>query len=695
MNPGVHLVTIVKVRKNSGWRRLRPLHVINDNSYCTQIVSFIWSIADDCLRDVYVRGKYRDVILPMTVIRRLDAMLEGTIENVRNTKKLLDEAKVDNQWPALCNAAGQPFCNASPFLLKDLTSRASKQKLKTDFETYLDGFSPNVQEILEKFKFRNQIATMVDADILGSVIEKFVSSDINLSPNPVYKDDEKTILKHPGLDNHGMGTIFEELIRKFNEENNEEAGEHWTPRDVVELMADLIFIPIADQIKDATYTCYDGACGTGGMLTVAQDRLQTLATRRGKNVSIHLFGQEVQPETYAICKADMLLKGDGEQVEHIVYGSTLSADGNATRQFDFMLANPPYGKSWKVDAEKMGGKKEILDTRFNTYLEDGTEMKMIPRTSDGQLLFLLNNVAKMKKDSPLGSRIAEVHNGSSIFTGDAGSGESNARRYMIENDLVEAIIALPENMFYNTGIGTFIWVLSNKKEERRKGKIQLIDATDMKSPLRKNMGKKNCEFTPDIRKEIIRIFLDMEESEVSMILDNNDFAYWNVTVERPLRLRVFPERTIPANTFKKADEYETVTTAIAKASATAPLDDWKAFAKVTKLKKAQLNKVRPFITEKDATAVATDEPDTDLRDTENIPFTYEGGIEAFMQNEVLTYAPDAYIDEKKTQIGYEISFTKYFYKPVELREMSEIIESLNSLEKEADGMMADIMGGIR
>ena len=393
--------------------------IVMNNQVHTQIVSFIWSIADDCLRDVYVRGKYRDVILPMTVIRRLDAMLEGTIENVRNTKKLLDEAKVDNQWPALCNAAGQPFCNASPFLLKDLTSRASKQKLKTDFETYLDGFSPNVQEILEKFKFRNQIATMVDADILGSVIEKFVSSDINLSPNPVYKDDEKTILKHPGLDNHGMGTIFEELIRKFNEENNEEAGEHWTPRDVVELMADLIFIPIADQIKDATYTCYDGACGTGGMLTVAQDRLQTLATRRGKNVSIHLFGQEVQPETYAICKADMLLKGDGEQVEHIVYGSTLSADGNATRQFDFMLANPPYGKSWKVDAEKMGGKKEILDTRFNTYLEDGTEMKMIPRTSDGQLLFLLNNVAKMKKDSPLGSRIAEVHNGSSstvLFT---------------------------------------------------------------------------------------------------------------------------------------------------------------------------------------------------------------------------------------------------------------------------------------
>ena len=665
-----------------------------DNQIQNSIVSFIWGIADDCLRDVYVRGKYRDVILPMTVIRRLDAMLEDTKTDVLKMKDTMDKAGITNQWPALCNAADQAFCNASPFLLKDLTSRAKKQTLKADFEAYLDGFSPNVQEILEKFKFRNQIDTMIDADILGAVIEKFVSPTINLSPKPVYTDDTMTTIKLPALDNHGMGTIFEELIRKFNEENNEEAGEHWTPRDVVELMADLIIVPVADQIMDATYSCYDGACGTGGMLTVAQDRLLNIAKRRGKNVSIHLFGQEVQPETYAICKADMLLKGDGDQADHIAYGSTLSADGNATRQFDFMLANPPYGKSWKTDAEKMGGKKDILDSRFNAYLEDGTQLSMIPRTSDGQLLFLLNNVSKMKKDTPLGSRIAEVHNGSSIFTGDAGSGESNARRSLIENDLVEAIIALPENMFYNTGIGTFIWILSNKKEERRKGKIQLIDATAMKSPLRKNMGKKNCEFTPDIRKEIMRIFLDMEESEVSKIFDNNDFAYWNVTVERPLRLRVFPERMIPTDTFKKTDEYETVTAAIAKASATAPLDDWIAFAKATKLKKAQLNKVRPFITEKDATAVATNEPDTELRDTENIPFTYEGGIEAFMQNEVLTYAPDAYIDEKKTQIGYEISFTKYFYKPVELREMSEIIKSLNSLEKEADGMMADIMGGI-
>ena len=665
-----------------------------DNQVHNSIVSFIWGIADDCLRDVYVRGKYRDVILPMTVIRRLDAMLEETKPAVKKMKKQLDAAKIDNQWPALCNTAGQAFCNASPFLLKDLTSRAKAQTLKSDFMAYLDGFSSNVQVILDKFKFRNQIDTMVDADILGSVIEKFTSSDINLSPNPIYKDANKTILKHPGLDNHGMGTIFEELIRRFNEENNEEAGEHWTPRDVVELMADLVFMPIADKIKDASYSCYDGACGTGGMLTVAQDRLLTLAKRRGKEVAIHLFGQEINPETYAICTADMLLKGDGEEAEHIMYGSTLSDDQHASRQFDFMLSNPPYGKSWKTDAEKMGGKKEILDTRFNTALDGGDVMPMIPRTSDGQLLFLLNNVAKMKKDTELGSRIAEVHNGSSIFTGDAGSGESNTRRYLIENDLVEAIISLPDNMFYNTGIGTFIWILSNKKEDRRKGKIQLIDASKMKSPLPRNMGKKNCEFTSDIRNEIMRIFLEMEESEVSMIFNNDDFAYWSVTVERPLRLRVNPNGVIPAGVFKKADELAAVKKAITSVPSGTPLDDWAAFAKATRLKTTVLKKIRPFITVKDANAnPVKGEADSDLRDTELIPFTYEGGIDGFMKNEVLSYAPDAWIDEKKTQIGYEISFNKYFYRPVNLRSMDEIITSLNELEKEADGMLAGIVGG--
>lgn len=672
-----------------------------DNQEYNSIVSFIWGIADDCLRDVYVRGKYRDVILPMTVIRRLDAMLEETKSAVLEMKEQLDVAKIDNQWPALCNVAGQAFCNASPFLLKDLTSRGKKQTLEADFKAYLDGFSPNVQEILDKFKFRDQIKTMVDADILGSVIDKFTSSDINLSPEPVYKDAEKTIIKLPGLDNHGMGTIFEELIRRFNEDNNEEAGEHWTPRDVVELMADLAFYPVQDKLKDATYSCYDGACGTGGMLTVAQDRLLRLAKSRDKKVSIHLFGQEINPETYAICKADMLLKGDGEEAEHITYGSTLSLDGNPSRQFDFMLSNPPYGKSWKTDADKLGGKDEILDLRFNAYTDDGEELKMIPRTSDGQLLFLLNNVAKMKTDTELGSRIIEVHNGSSLFTGDAGTGESNARRYMIERDLVEAIIALPDNMFYNTGIGTFIWVLSNHKEERRKGKIQLIDATKMKSPLRKNMGKKNCEFTADIRKEIIRIFLTMEESEVSKIFDNQEFGYWNVTVDRPLRLRILPDKEVPAETekgkllFRKSSELAEVRSAVKAAMETAPLDDWDAFAKATKLKKGQLKKIRPFITKTDPEAKeVAGEADPELRDTENIPFLYEGGIDAFIKKEVLPYAPDAYVDEDKTKIGYEISFTKYFYKPVELRDMKDILASLAELEKESDGVMDEIVRGL-
>ena len=432
------------------------------------------------------------------------------------------------------------------------------------------------------------------------------------------------------------------------------------------------------------------------MLTVAQDRFLTLAKRRGKEVAIHLFGQEINPETYAICTADMLLKGDGEEAEHITYGSTLSDDQHASRQFDFMLSNPPYGKSWKTDAEKLGGKKEILDTRFNTYLDGGEEMKMIPRTSDGQLLFLLNNVSKMKKDTELGSRIVEVHNGSSLFTGDAGSGESNARRYLIENDLVEAIIAVPENMFYNTGIATYIWILSNKKEDRRKGKIQLIDASEMKSSLRKNMGKKNCEFTSDIRKEILRILLEMEESEVSRVFNNDEFGYWSVTVERPLRLHIYPGREIPAGTFKKADELKTYKEAIAHLPEGTPLDDWAAFAKATKLKVAMLKKVRPFITEKDPEAKAIEgEADTDLRDTEIVPFNYEGGINAFMENEVRSYAPDAWVDEKKTTIGYELSFTKYFYKPVKLRSMADIVNDLKSLENEADGMLNGILGEVQ
>jgi len=507
-----------------------------DQGRLNWIANFIWGIADDVLRDVYVRGKYRDVILPMVVIRRLDAVLEPTKQAVLDMKKMLDAAGITNQDAALRQASGQAFYNASPFTLRDLRARARAHQLKADFEAYLDGFSPNVQEILDKFKFRHQVPTLVEADILGSLIEKFLDHAINLGPQPVLHIDGSERL--PALDNHAMGTIFEELIRRFNEENNEEAGEHFTPRDVVHLMADLIFLPIANQIESGTYLVYDGACGTGGMLTVAEERLRGLAREHGKDVSIHLFGQEVNPETYAITKADLLLKGEGEEAENFYLGSTLSQDGFPAREFDFMLSNPPYGKSWKTDLERMGGKSDMRDPRFVIEHAGNPEYSLITRSSDGQLMFLVNMLSKMKHNTPLGSRIAEVHNGSSLFTGDAGQGESNIRRWIIENDWLEAIIALPLNMFYNTGIATYIWVLTNRKPEHRHGKVQLIDATAWFRPLRKNLGKKNCELSADDIQRITSAFLSFEETEQSKIFPNAAFGYWKITVERPLRLQV-------------------------------------------------------------------------------------------------------------------------------------------------------------
>ena len=498
------------------------------------IANFIWGIADDVLRDVYVRGKYRDVILPMTVIRRLDAVLEPTKQAVIKMKESLDKKKIANQDAALRSSSGQAFYNTSPFTLRDLKARAKQQQLKADFENYLDGFSPNVQEILEKFKFRNQIATLVEADILGALIEKFLDNSINLSPNPVFSQDGKVRL--PALDNHAMGTIFEELIRRFNEENNEEAGEHFTPRDVVKLMANLIFLPVAEKIESGTYLVYDGACGTGGMLTVAEESLAELAKKHKKEVSIHLFGQEINPETYAITKADLLIKGEGDEAENFKWGSTLSQDGFPTREFDFMLSNPPYGKSWKTDLDRMGGKADIKDPRFVIEYDGDPEYSLITRSSDGQMMFLANKICKMKHDTKLGSRIAEVHNGSSLFTGDAGQGESNIRRWIIENDWLEAIVALPLNMFYNTGIATYIWVLTNRKPDHRKGKVQLIDATKWYRPLRKYLGDKNCELGEDDIKRICDTYLSFKESEESKIFPNKSFGYWKVMVDRPLRL---------------------------------------------------------------------------------------------------------------------------------------------------------------
>lgn len=763
-----------------------------DQATHNKIVSFIWGIADDVLRDLFKRGKYPDVILPMCVIRRMDAVLEPTKQAVLDTKKMLDEARITEQRAALCDAAGQAFYNTSRFTLRDLKSRGSQQQLLADFEDYLNGFSPNVQDILDNFKFRNQLTTLSKADAIGTLINKFLDPDIDLSP--------------AGIDNHSMGTVFEELVRKFNEENNEEAGEHWTPRDAVRLMANLVLLPIESKIKSGTYLLYDCACGTGGMLTVAEETLSALATKHKQEVRSLLYGQEINPETYAVCKADMLLKGEGESADHIVGGaewSTLSHDAFPAQEFDFLLANPPYGKSWKKDLEQMGGKDGMRDPRFKV-MHKGEELSLVTRSSDGQLLFLANMAAKMNHKSSLGSRIAEVHNGSSLFTGDAGQGESNIRRWLIENDWLEAIVALPLNLFYNTGIATYIWVLSNKKPEHRQGRVQLIDASQWYKPLRKNLGKKNCELLPDDVDRITRTFLDFKETAESKIFPNDAFGYWKVTVERPLRLhsqltikaietlrftsgdedlrailyeefgdglftnfatnaaalderlvawgseedeedeeesgsgkKGLPEKKkkklLDSKTWERDGRLVEVATKLREALGDVLFEDHNVFRgrvnatlmkEGIKLPAADLKQILKAVSWRVETAppviarvfkpgkvkadplhglfeviadgkpaIVEYEPDSDLRDTEQVPLLEEGGIDAFIQREVLPYTIDAWIRDDTTRIGYEVSFTRHFYKPQPLRTLEEISSDILAIEHSAEGVLDDLLKG--
>ncbi len=761
-----------------------------DQTTHNKIVSFIWGIADDVLRDLFKRGKYPDVILPMCVIRRMDAVLEPTKPQVLATRKMLDEAHITEQRAALCDAAGQAFYNTSKFTLRDLTSRGSQQQLLADFEDYLNGFSPNVQDILENFKFRNQLTTLSRADAIGTLINKFLDPTIDLSP--------------AGIDNHAMGTVFEELVRKFNEDNNEEAGEHWTPRDAVRLMANLVFLPIERDIKSGTYLLYDCACGTGGMLTVGEETLTAIGAKRGQQVKCLLYGQEINPETYAVCKADMLLKGEGESADHIVGGaewSTLAHDAFPAQEFDFMLANPPYGKSWKKDLETMGGKDGMRDPRFKV-MHMGEELSLVTRSSDGQMLFLANMASKMNGKSALGSRIAEVHNGSSLFTGDAGQGESNIRRWLIENDWLEAIVALPLNLFYNTGIATYIWVLSNKKPAHRTGRVQLIDATQWFKPLRKNLGKKNCELSPEDIERISRVFLDFKETPESKLFANAAFGYWKVTVERPLRLhsqltlkaietlrftsgdedlratlyeefggdlftrfeklsdalekrladwgsdedegddeegggtkKGLPEKKqkklLDARTWERDGRLVEVATKLREALGDQLFEDHNVFRERVdavldtlklKLPAADLKQILKAVSWRDESAapviakahkpgkvkadplgglfettvagkaaVVEYEPDSDLRDTEQVPLLEDGGIEAFIRREVLPYTPDAWIKEDATKIGYEVSFTRHFYKPQPLRTLEEISADILAIEKEAEGLLDGLL----
>lgn len=519
-----------------------------DTAVHNKLVSFIWSIADDSLRDVYVRGKYRDVILPMVVLRRLDALLEPTKDAVMEELVFQRDEAGFTEWDesGLRDASGFVFYNTSPWTLQKIydTASNSQQILLANFEDYLGGFSANVKEIIEKFKLASQARHMAAKDVLLNVLEKFTSPYINLTP---FEKNDPEGRKLPPLTNLGMGYVFEELIRKFNEENNEEAGEHFTPREVIDLMTHIVFEPVKSNLPPVM-TVYDPACGSGGMLTESQNFIKDPEGTICAAGDVYLYGKEINDETYAICKSDMMIKGNNP--ENIRVGSTLSTDEFSGTTFDFMLSNPPYGKSWGSEVKYIKDGKDIIDPRFIVPLKDHWGIiepcDATPRSSDGQLLFLMEMVSKMKSlaKSPYGSRIASVHNGSSLFTGDAGGGESNIRRYIIENDMLDTIVQLPNNLFYNTGITTYIWFLTNNKEPKRRGKVLLIDASQRFSKLRKNLGAKNCELTVEHIAEIQVAYMTCaaidrkaDDALAAKLFDNADFGYRKVVIDRPNRLK--------------------------------------------------------------------------------------------------------------------------------------------------------------
>lgn len=772
-----------------------------------KLISFIWSIADDCLRDVYVRGKYRDVILPMVVLRRLDALLEPTKDAVMAEMNFQKNDMGFSEWDdkGLRDASGYVFYNTSEWTLQRLhgTATNNQQILLANFEDYLKGFSANVKEIIEKFHLKNQIRHMASKDVLLDVLEKFTSPYINLTP---FEKNDPEGRKLQPLSNLGMGYVFEELIRKFNEENNEEAGEHFTPREVIDLMTHIVFMPIKDKLPPVI-TIYDPACGSGGMLTESQNFIKDEDGEIKAKGDVYLYGKEINDETYAICKSDMMIKGNDP--ENIRVGSTLSTNEFAGTTFDFMLSNPPYGKSWASEQKYIKDGKDVIDPRFQIKLKDywGNEedVDAIPRSSDGQLLFLMEMVNKMKplKQSPLGSRIASVHNGSSLFTGDAGGGESNIRRYIIENDWLDAIVQLPNNLFYNTGITTYIWILSNHKTPERKSKVQLIDAGQMYRKLRKNLGNKNCELTPEHINEIVEVYTRLktvartgDDGLAAKVFDNADFGYYKVIVERPKRLKAqFSQERIAELRFdkslrepmvwayeqwgeavysdlakhekvlldwceknelnlnskqskalcspelwKKQVELMKVAEQVMKVVGEAEFKDFNLFrTKVDQALKtlglkpsaseknailnavswydAEAQKVQKGIVKLNAEQLSTllthlgckeaqlpdygyyptakkgeyleYETESELRDTENVPL--KENIYEYFVREVKPHVAEAWLNLDATKIGYEISFNKYFYQHKPLRSIEEVTADILALEKESDGLIAEIL----
>ena len=569
------------------------------SSNVNEKANLIWAIADK-LTGVYKPHEYGKVILPLTVIRRFDCILTDTKEAV---------LKKHNSMPAdfpmreqfLKKESGYEFYNTSKYTFETLLDDASN--IEENFKNYINGFSENVKQIIEKFKFDNEIQTMADKNLLFIVLQEFTTPKADLHPDKI--------------SNLEMGYIFEEIIRRFSEAHNEDAGQHYTPREVIELMVNILFTNDNDILTgNVAKTIYDPACGTGGMLSVAQDYMKKL----NSSATLLPFGQEINDETFAICKADMLIKGN--DANNIRNGNTLSDDNFKGEKFDYVLSNPPFGREWKNDKKAVEAEAKLkAGGRFGAGL---------PAVGDGQMLFLQTAIARMKEPSQGGSKIAIIHNGSPLFTGDAGSGPSNIRKYILEHDLLEAIIALPNDIFYNTGIATYIWVLSNKKESRRKGKVQLINANEMYEKRKKSLGNKRNDIPTHYIDEITQIYADFTENEVSKIFDNEDFGYSKIVVERPQK-----------------DENG----------------------------KPILKSGKPIA-------------DTSLRDTENVPLKED--IEEYFKREVLPYAPDAWIDNTKTKVGYEIPFTRYFYKYVPPRKSEDIMGEIIELEKSLDGVLEGI-----
>lgn len=678
----------------------------------SQIVSFIWGVAD-LIRDTFKRGKYQDVILPLTVLRRIDCVLAPTKQKVLATNVRF-KGKLDNPDRQLQRASGYAFYNTSQYDFERLLADAPN--VASNLQNYIAGFSVNMREVIDKFDFDNTITKLNEAGLLFKVLERF--KNVDLHPDQV--------------DNPTMGTIFEELIRRFNEALNENPGEHFTPRDVVNLMVSLLLAGEEKRIRraGAIVTVYDPCCGSGGMLTIAKDHILGDGGRGiNPKADVHLFGQEVNPETFAVCKSDLFLKDPtGRDADRIAFGSTLSNDRHARMHFDYLITNPPYGKDWKRDEEDVRSEYERGS--------GGRFVAGLPRISDGQMLFLQHMLAHMKPADEDGSRVAIIMNGSPLFTGDAGSGESEIRRWILENDWLEALVALPEQLFYNTGIATYVWVLTNRKSKERKGKVQLINATSFWTPMRKSLGDKRREIPREKAEGIARLLGDFKEGEHSKIFPTTHFGYRKITVERPLRLNFqailegisrLEEQSAFKNlaVSKKKDaktrtreetEGRAVQEAVLSMLRNLPgtlFKDREAFLEALKtaektdrlkLKATLRTAILEASSERDESAAicrdedGNPESDPELRDTENVPLGFS--VEEFFEREISPYVPDAWIntgirDQKDGQvgrIGYEINFNRYFYTYEPPRSLKEIEAEIRAVEHDVVRMLSEFTG---